>query len=530
MRLETYGRVKILRSSHAMDERMRRLARAHLISRFPPGEYNEPGTVNAIIQHQFQFFIAQLNEAIPYLANRESLETVLFQYDQSTEIIHGHGIERDDQLERWARLEGGFRRALKYLAELICLSAASPRPRQPAREQLAMDQALLAAEMVVDLAEGSNRTHSIFPDHAIARVYPPGGPIDWETTITGPHARYAEEMVDRLARDRQHRHRYVGEPQFDLDAGRHGPVLDEAFTDSNGCSYSNYLSALKNLIDNARPAPGLLPVLFLERRKITDAFISQGAPSAAIERMLTGFTIDPERMTKEGRVAWNPKQEHRALRRGFFLFPHELGPHLVFSRQMARESLIHLLNGVCYKRLPSDWRNPCVDAALERLSKQGSDWFEDTVRRNLTALGMTGGRIQHQIGVSAVCVPPDVGEIDYLGYHAKENLLVIAEAKMVLTGLEAKFWRDDLSAFVQGPQCYAAKFRRKIAWVSHHRSAIAEALGVPANAGVAPVMLTLYPGLARMFISDFPCVSLTELMLDFETAGRWPFPLVTPSA
>lgn len=82
--------------------------------------------------------------------------------------------------------------------------------------------------------------------------------------------------------------------------------------------------------------------------------------------------------------------------------------------------------------------------------------------------------------------------------------MVVAEAKMVLTGLEAKFWRDDLSAFVQGPQCYAAKFHRKIAWVCDQRGAVCCAVGVPADARVAPVMLTLYPGLARMFVTDYP--------------------------
>ena len=81
--------------------------------------------------------------------------------------------------------------------------------------------------------------------------------------------------------------------------------------------------------------------------------------------------------------------------------------------------------------------------------------------------------------------------------------MVVAEAKMVLTGLEAKFWRDDLSAFVQGPQCYAAKFHRKIAWVCDQRGH-ADAL----------------PRAGQDVCHGLPCVSLTEFLLDFEAAGR----------
>jgi hypothetical protein len=36
-------------------------------------------------------------------------------------------------------------------------------------------------------------------------------------------------------------------------------------------------------------------------------------------------------------------------------------------------------------------------------------------------------------------------------------------------------------------------------------------------------MLTLYPCIAGGFIADFPCVSLTEFMLDYEQKGTWPY-------
>jgi hypothetical protein len=36
-------------------------------------------------------------------------------------------------------------------------------------------------------------------------------------------------------------------------------------------------------------------------------------------------------------------------------------------------------------------------------------------------------------------------------------------------------------------------------------------------------MITPYPTIASCFIEDFPCVSLAELMTQYEKAGKWPY-------
>jgi len=97
------------------------------------------------------------------------------------------------------------------------------------------------------------------------------------------------------------------------------------------------------------------------------------------------------------------------------------------------------------------------------------------------------------------------------------------EAKMVRSGLEAAFWRDDLSEFLRGNQSHAAKFRRKIAWADENKLAIAASLGAPEPIHFRYALVTLYPCIASEMISDFPCVSLTEFMLDYRRVGRWPY-------
>ena len=103
--------------------------------------------------------------------------------------------------------------------------------------------------------------------------------------------------------------------------------------------------------------------------------------------------------------------------------------------------------------------------------------------------------------------------------------MVVVEAKMAMTGLEARYWRDDVDEFVSRPGSYAEHFRRKIIWVKENRDAISVALGLPIVEKIGCVMVTLYPCIARVFIDDFPCVSMAEFMLDYNRQAKWPYSL-----
>ncbi len=192
---------------------------------------------------------------------------------------------------------------------------------------------------------------------------------------------------------------------------------------------------------------------------------------------------------------------------------------------MAQESLLQLVNWISYQHLPAEWRTPVTANAVAELSRGSGKWFEEIVSGNLRALGIRGERVHRQIGKGDrhIQVPSSVGEIDFLGYHPEWNCLLVAEAKMVMTGLEARYWRDDIKQFVSGSSSYAKRFRRKIAWMIENAARICEAMEIAPVPKIAPVMLTLYPCIARMFIPDFECVSITEFMLDCERASAWPY-------
>jgi len=96
---------------------------------------------------------------------------------------------------------------------------------------------------------------------------------------------------------------------------------------------------------------------------------------------------------------------------------------------------------------------------------------------------------------------------------------------------EPRLFRDDISGFVTSPNSYKTKFAKTVAWVIANAPEICEALKSlriqidtrPTRVG--PALVTFVPSIAARLITEFPCVSLTEFMIEYDSAGRWPFEL-----
>ena len=93
---------------------------------------------------------------------------------------------------------------------------------------------------------------------------------------------------------------------------------------------------------------------------------------------------------------------------------------------------------------------------------------------------------------------------------------------MVNAALEAKFFRDDVSAFAGEKNSYASKFRNMVDWVLKNHHSVEAALNLPVGAtrGLATAMITLYPTISSIFIDDFPCVTVTEFVSAYSLHQR----------
>lgn len=525
MNLNQFGEIRIFRPSTDVEDRIRQDARKHLLSTFFPGEYKGAKAVNEIVQHLFQFYQKRLIPLVGMLSCRDTVDFLLSQYDEASRILYGNGIADQKKREIWQLTEPNFRRAIKYLVELLCMNSIATRQNDPGPHTIqALEVALVCAECMAHLAYESDLAHSVFPEDCLVLVSDQH-PLHCKISIGGNHKGFDRLFQARVIRDRQSRGRHMANPQFDCDPSKHAQFLDESFRQSFGMTFRDFLQAIGAVIEEVSPAEGGPSSLFVHRDTVINALAESGKPRQAIERALCGFSITAEKLLEENRVIWKPKQEYRAYRRGFYVFAHPTGQHLAFSREMAKESLIQLLIWATHNHLPPEWQTASTNLALTTLAQASGKWFEKLVCEKLTSLDFQGKTVNRTIGDghSRIQIPDAVGEIDFLGYNSRHRMLVVIEAKMVQTGLEACYWRDDLHEFVFRSGSYADHFRKKLAWVRENAAAIALSLGYGPVSTLGAAMLTMYPCIARDFIPDFPCVSLTEFMLDYDQVSGWPY-------
>lgn len=528
--LTQFGPRQIFRPAREVEEWIRKRAREHLDAKFQPGQYFGAERANAVVSHQFRFYEQLLESVLPKLCQRDEVDFLLYQYDQASELLHGKGILDLKEREAWSHVEGHFKRGIKFIIERLCMLSWTARNRASKRESiLAMNIAVACAEQAVHLAQESDLIHAIFPDDAVVTVFS-GGPPDFKIKAMGKHEGWAERFRARLRRDRESRSKVMDWPPFDIHTDTHRRYLDLPFVQAFGVEYGDFINVLAQTIKGSHPSlhPNDFPTLFIHYGRLLEELVKQsGLPSEVIKRALAGFTVTAENLKNEGRLVYKPKQKHRALRRGFFLMPHESGPHLAFSHEMAQENFIHLCQAVSYQKLPPEWDCPATQKGLKALSRAAGCWFEGQVSNQLRKLGIEGGRALRQVGQgqTSIRIPDDVGEIDFLGIDPVSKILVVAEAKMVNGGLEPAFWRNELDEFVRRSGCYTERFRKKVAWVSANRNQIVVALGGSFDARIGVALVTLYPSIVQEFIFDFPCVSLTELVLDYQRLRMWPYEL-----
>jgi hypothetical protein len=494
------------------------------LARFSPGIYRGATAVNEIIQHQFSFYQKLLCLQVEKLPIRSTLDFLLSQYDNTGRIFHGDDITDPSERESWTVVQPMYRRAIKYIAEMLCIASTYRNGSRGPNSVEMLESAVTCAESMVCLAHESDLAHSIFPEDCVVTVFGKG-PTHCSIAIGGSHAENNRSFQARVICDRESRERFIPHPQFDIHTDTHATYLNAAFQKSFNMGYGEFIDTIILVIDNARPVLNGPSNLFVNRDTFINEIAKSGRPRQAIECAINGFSIFARRLIEERRVVWNPKQENRAYRRGFYVFPHQTGLHLAFSHAMAQENLMQLVNWVSYKHLPKEWQTLETKSALNNLAHAGGEWFEQLICRRLSGLGFVGQSIfrnvknQHE----RLQIPNSIGDIDFLGYHKEQRLLVVLEAKMVMAGEEARYWRDDLDEFVFRSGSYAEHFRKKQAWVKANAARIASILGYGPVRAVGAAMLTLYPCIARDFITDFPCVSLTEFMLDYERSCGWPY-------
>ena len=533
MQYENFGDLKIFRPSSGSVDLLHSLHEKHLRNNFPVGVYKDKDDVNGVFQQTFKFYEDTLNEHLGKLVSFDFLEFVLNEYEIASQI---HQLYKDNRLStsdkiHWNQIGAIFRRSAKYLAEQIVFFQANEAPSVKEADLIShTEKAWACVEEMVAAYILSDQTYSIFPNETLLEILPEGATHVYEHKIL----REPPDIRQQVRNDAKNRQRFIPSPTFTLDLSLHSEMLGDDFRDSVGVTYFEAIKILNEIVDGCVPPEEGFPIPFVDKEELVSRAAEKlGYQEDAIEKVVSGFTISKERLEVEGRYLWKPKQEYRAYRRAFFEYEYESRAHIVFSKSMAKEGIVFLTKDVVFGKLPSEWITPSLKVPLSKVSNKAGKWFENIVDKNLMELGFKGVKsVKKELGkrTSKIEIPPNIGEIDYLGYSEEEKIILVVECKFVRDTSEPQFFRDDITEFVTSKNSYFKKFRVKTDWVQQNFSQIAESLESTGLFSkklkpdrLARLFITFVPTLAACFIEDIPCVSLTEFRLDHKALNRYPY-------
>jgi hypothetical protein len=530
MNYELLGGVKVFRPSIKTELAVRYEVEQAMRGKHATGTYTDGGIINGILQDYFGIYDAMIKSELPKIASRHLMEFILYQYDQSCQVAKAH--LDNQETDRWNKLGPMFRRAAKYLAECTAMltPVEEPEVNKYKIEQIT-EQCWICAEQLVSISILSTQTFILFPEYTTLEIRPEGE-LEW-FILTVKDAKRYEQFQKRVAIDRESRKRVIDEQKTLYDSNRLVRVIDPIFQDQLGINLTDVLSFAFNLAVNVKPPDKGFDVPFVPEQQITDSLVqgSSLTPQQA-KVIIDGLGLRQTAMVAEGRVVWKPKQEYRAYSRPFFEFPHPTGTHFTWSKQMANECLLMLYTHLAQKLVPKEWNIGDIPKALAAYEQEITKLFEDIVIERLKEAGLSASRFKSQIGLGAnkIDIPDDIGEIDLVAYWEAEKLLVVGDDKLVKPTHEPALFRDDLDKFIGKKKNYVEQVKRKTRWVVDNIQGVVKGLEASPEfpqpltvEKVAPILVTYYPAFASYFVSDVPCVTLTELIADINGKKKWPY-------
>ncbi len=502
---------------------------------FVDGKYIDSQKISRILNSYFAIYEDLVNSHIMKLCSKNYLEFLLIQYEVYAEVEYEykqHKLSVKD--ERFWTVDGSLsRRSIKYLIELTCSLSNEKNNIESglSRNELEFSCGVVfaAAEEMVRTYMSSESSHSIFPENSVLTISKnKKNYMDYKTT--GSFRGDFDIRKDTIAKQK-----IIGRSSYLTDYQSHNEILRNNFENYLGVDYQNILSFLQGLPNICSPINKGEGVYFIDRGQLlavmSERFMVTVQQATLI---LDGLSIKSKNLEGDYRKIYNPKQEYRLLRRTFIVYPAPEGEHVAYSKNMLSELLLHLVNGLVFKKLPLEWINKEIRKDLDLISNKAGSWFERVVEKELNELKIKTIQSVKKIklkGEKALFIPQQIGEIDILGYSEIDKAIVVIECKLISHSTEPKYFRNDIDQFVGTKKSYSTKFKAKYEWVLENKDIVIEYLNerfsceITADK-VCTAMVTHNPTIASEFISEFSCVSIAKLITSYIEKESWPFSFI----
>lgn len=527
--------ITLFRPSFSAERKVSYEAAKFLGQNFKDGRYEDFQDVDKIFKKLVEFYRNKLNELEPLLASREVFDFLMIQYDRGAVLdeIEKNGFAEFKDKEQWHIIGPTYRRAIKFLAEKMLLSADTKGPKIPQNNLIpSIENAIIFAEQLINYCILSDQT----------RLFPKDTVVDINCSDIQNYLNHSVgdtrilEYWERVSFHRDQLNDVYGDVLLHFDVPKVASYLDETLGNSFGFTFTEAIGLLNWLNDHAKPDSETTPICFVLKEKVVASMAEVfGKSPDVIEKILSGFSVRKLEVEKEKRNYWNPQCHSRAYRRGIFEMPHVSGMHLAWSKSLFAESIILFLADLQFGQFPNEWRTESVEKSIASIVSDRGKWFENKVAEKLSELGFLGVKSRNYIGNGESSISFPVGEIDYLGVNPIDNTVLFLECKMLQDGTEPKMWKNQIESFISSSsnKSFEKKFEKKIDWLLENRGYIFKALRSEKLLSKSDPkyfhtsFVTFSPSPATYFLSKHNCVSLPELLRDLHNYEKWPYQLGT---
>lgn len=537
MNFKEISGIKIYRPDVEHELSVRQMVVSKISSKYPDGVYTDPDEIDSIIKDMFTIYNGILEKYLPFLISRGFVEFLLQQYDNYAEIERKKkaGLLSQREMEFWSKVGAEARRSIKFMIEKSILTWEDKNICPENIDEI-FAICWVSSENLVKLYILSDQTHSIFSK--VSLFYLDSSYVGYYEMRLDIEFDLVKEFKKDIDRDLMVKSISSADEDASVlqDIKLQSEMLESEFSDYLGISYGRAVAVIANIVHNSQSSDDFPSVRFINKEYLINAVGDNcGLDCHVVRKIIDGFSLGRKDMEDEVRVIFKPKQEYRALRRGFFIVPDLAGDHVAFSEKMVEESLMALINNVAFRKLPKEWLSDAINKKISLVSNKAGKWFEDLVEKKIKAKGIASlssiKKIRNLSGKNSI-IPHDVGEIDLLGYCHRRKTLFLVECKLVKPAFEARYYLDDVSSFIDSDKSYKVKFLKKIRWLEDNMSDVEYYLRergiVTAEVSrVEPLMVTYYPTIMKYFIKDFKCISLSDFLsiLDDE---NFRFPINQP--
>lgn len=498
---------------------------------YQPGEYkNDTQTLKSIVNLMVSEYNKLLEPALEQIACNEIIRASLWQYNETQKMVlsgvSGNGTE--EQLQA-AQVKT---RAHKYLAER-CLAVGREDALCTDKDAYIrhLARVLVCADQIVLLSTVSDQIANDVMVSDFKLIVPS---TDDEIEINGNRTQY-EDFCKRLVVSNTARDKIFSGRTIDVDENGLSNELEPAFSNEHLLRFGETLLLLAKIDHVSRGVEGSsFTTKLVDKAKIIN-FIKDytrevSAPTdAQCNRLLAGVTVFPQKINSENRTFFNPQLPSRALKRCFFETTFDGRPHLAWVPELVYTAIEAIPKALVFGEFPDEWRSTEIDDRVAKISNKRGDWFEKEVAKAVAGIAICGFPSRTSIGRKKDLMPltPEPGELDFIGWSAKDRAIIIFEGKMLKWAAEPRNVRNQNKQFTK-PEGFIEKLEAKSEWVANNIEAVVKALNSEDLQVVDPIsvnsaFISFEPLFAKYEVKNYPVVSIAEFIDDYSAAGKWPY-------